>query len=125
MKKRSILFVACLGILTLQPAVVYGSGFTGPSGPPPHITSERHSVTVSRARNLRDDSKVVLQGRILRAVGNEKYIFADNTGEITVEIDAEVWRDLSVSENDLVEIYGEIDRDDRRVEVDVKFIRRI
>jgi uncharacterized protein (TIGR00156 family) len=74
---------------------------------------------------LRDDSPVNLRGRIVQSLGNEKYTFSDETGSITIEIDNGIWRSISVNENDLVEISGEVDRGFRRVEIDVDRVRKL
>ncbi|MDR2588050.1 MAG: NirD/YgiW/YdeI family stress tolerance protein [Spirochaetales bacterium] len=99
-------------------------GFTGPSGREGGKTGVR-SVTTAEAKTLRDDAKVVLQGKIIRSLGDEKYTFRDSAGEIIVEIDRDVWRGLSVSENDAVEIRGEIEKEGPRTEIDVKSIKKI
>ena len=82
-------------------------------------------ISVEDAKKLRDDSPVILRGYIERYLGNEKYLFSDSTGAITIEIENRVWGTLSVDENDLLEISGEIDRDFRGVEVEVDFIRKL
>ena len=81
--------------------------------------------TVEQAKKLRDDAPVKLQGKIERFIGDEKYIFTDATGSITIEIDDKLWKDLIVDENDLVEIIGELEKDFMRVEIDVSRIRKI
>ncbi len=95
-----------------------GGGFTGPGSTP-------NLVTVVEAGKLRDDTRVLLQGSIIRALGDEMYIFKDATGEIMVEIDREVWRGLSVSETDTVEIRGEVEQEWARTEIDVKSIKKL
>ena len=92
------------------------SGYRGPSA---------GVVSVAEALSLRDDTPVILRGYILRYLGNERYVFSDSTGSITVEIERRVWGNLSIDENDLVEISGEIDRGRNRIEVEVVSIRRI
>jgi uncharacterized protein (TIGR00156 family) len=83
------------------------------------------AVTVAEAKNLRDDTPVILQGKLERFLGDEKYLFSDDTGNMVVEIDHKVWGSLSVDENEMVEISGEIDREFRGNEVEVKAIRKI
>ncbi len=75
--------------------------------------------TVKQALTLSDDTPVVLVGQIERAVGNEKYIFKDETGSVTVDIDAEDWRGLTVTPQDTLVIEGEIDKDFFKTEIDV------
>ena len=91
-------------------------GFQGPRA---------DATTVAHALTLRDDSPVVLRGYVLRYLGNERYLFSDDTGTITVEIERRAWGSLTIDENDLVEITGEIDRDRNRVEVEVDTIRKL
>jgi uncharacterized protein (TIGR00156 family) len=83
------------------------------------------AITVAEAKNLRDDTPVTLRGKIERFLGDEKYLFSDSTGKIVIEIDNKIWGNLSVDENEAVEINGEIDKELRENEVEVKTIRKI
>ncbi|MDR1935344.1 MAG: NirD/YgiW/YdeI family stress tolerance protein, partial [Candidatus Accumulibacter sp.] len=56
---------------------------------------------------------------IIRHLGKDKYLFKDATGEITVEIDDDEWGGQTITPDDLVELQGEIDKEWRRVEIDV------
>ncbi len=100
-------------------------GFTGPSGRTDSRGRPILSVSVAEVARLRDDTLVSLQGNILRSLGDEKYTFRDSSGDILIEIDRHIWRGLSVSETDLVEISGEVEKERRRVEIDVKNIVKI
>ncbi|AWB35323.1 YgiW/YdeI family stress tolerance OB fold protein [Orrella marina] len=72
----------------------------------------------------RDDQKVLLRGRVVNRIGDDNYTFADESGELRVEIDDDVFGAQSVDENTLVEIWGEIDFDDGRLkEIEVKSLR--
>ena len=82
-------------------------------------------ITVAEARNLPRNSWVVLTGYIVQSLRGEYYIFRDPSGEITVEIERNVWRGLSAGPSDRVEISGEIEIERGQVTVDVKAIRRI
>lgn len=92
-------------------------------------TTQTSVITVMDAKNLRDDTRVVLRGNIVRSLGDEKYAFRDASGEITVEIDDDIWHGQMVSPKDPVEIRGEIDRDFRlsgdSVEIEVDQIRKL
>jgi uncharacterized protein (TIGR00156 family) len=79
-------------------------------------------TTVKQALTLRDDTPVQLKGYVVKAVGDEKYQFSDQTGMITVDIDDDLWQGKPVSAKTPVTIIGEIDIDykpTKRVEVDV------
>ena len=115
--KRQMFFVAMIGImLTIGIGTAVAQGYTGPG---------LVAVTVAEAKNFRDDTPVVLQGKIERFLGDEKYLFTDSTGTITVEIDNRLWAGLSINQNDTVEISGEVDKDFRGVEIEVNSIKKI
>ncbi len=81
-------------------------------------------TTVQEALKLYDDSPVVLQGNIINSLGDEKYTFADETGQIIVEIDDEDWRGVNVNSDTTVEIYGEVDKGIfKKTKIDVNSIR--
>jgi len=116
MKKKILFFFMVLLIGSIVTLSAQGGGFTGP-GPKP--------VTVEQAKTFRDDTPVVLQGRILSYLGKEKYLFSDDSGTIIVEIDDRLWAGISVNENDMVEIRGEVDRNLRKIEIEADSIKKL
>ncbi len=60
--------------------------------------------------NAKDDDPVALRGKLVRKVSNETYMFADETGEIQVEIDDKIFPKEPVDANTTVEIVGEMDK---------------
>lgn len=121
MKKQ--MCVLCVLLLTsLTAAGLFAQGYTGP-------TSSPALVSVAELKDLRDDTRVTLQGTIINQLSREKYTFRDASGEIVVEIEGDVWRRLSetISETDLVEIYGEVDKErlGTRIEIEVDSIRKL
>lgn len=50
-------------------------------------------------------------GYVVKATGDEKYQFSDQTGSITVDIDDDLWQGQPVSAKTPVTIIGEIDID--------------
>jgi uncharacterized protein (TIGR00156 family) len=75
--------------------------------------------TVQQAVSMRDDSHVILRGNILRHLGKDKYLFKDATGSVNVEIDNDKWQGQTITQDDTVELYGEVDKDWNSVEIDV------
>lgn len=75
--------------------------------------------TVAEALQMKDDAPVVLKGSIEKSLGHEKYLFKDASGSVTVEIDDDDWRGLTVTPADKVEIRGEVDKDFFKTEIDV------
>lgn len=111
-------FVICVWLSAAATAqAAEGGGFTGNkggfTGPGPAV------VSVEQARGMRDDAKVHLSGNIIQHLGKDKYLFRDASGTIHVEIDHDKWGGQSVGPEDLVEIYGEVDKDWNSVEIDV------
>ena len=87
-------------------------GFQGPGLQP---------MSVADALKLNDDTAVVLVGQIERSLGDEKYLFKDASGSVTVEIDNEDWRGLTVTPQDPVILNGEVDKamfKDTKIDVD-------
>jgi len=92
-------------------------GFTGPDNIP--------LVTAAEAAGLADETMIKLQGFIVRALGDEKYEFRDNSGTITVEIDGDDWGGVQATPDVKVELLVEVDRDFRRVEFDAESVRLV
>jgi uncharacterized protein (TIGR00156 family) len=92
-------------------------GFTGPDTV--QLTS------VADALGLPDESRVKLQGYILRSLGDEKYEFRDNSGTVTVEIDSDDWRGVEATPELKVELLVEVDQDWRKTELDVESVRLV
>ncbi|MDR2633131.1 MAG: NirD/YgiW/YdeI family stress tolerance protein [Treponema sp.] len=93
-----------------------GGGYTGPS-----------SVQVSKVsavKNMPHDTDVVLEGKIESYLGNEKYLFNDGSDTIILEIDNDEWNGLEIGVDDIVIIYGEIDKKKQRIEIEVERIEK-
>lgn len=78
------------------------------------------TATVSQLAQLPNDSLVLLQGQLIKDLGDEKYLFKDSTGEIPVEIDKELWIGGGFVANENVALHAEIDVENNVVKVDVK-----
>jgi len=119
----SILFV----MVVLSVNTVYGQGFAG-IGPGSGTNAQVQTVTASQVKNLWEGSLVILTGNIVNSLGREKFTFRDSTGEVTIEIDSNLWvlLDLTVSANDRVEIRGEIEiQKNRTMVVDVLYLKKL
>lgn len=75
-------------------------------------------------KNPKDDADVSLEGKLVRKLGDEEYVFSDGTGEIVVEIDDDDFPRQPVDENTVVRIKGEVDTGRHRApEIDVDRLR--
>lgn len=91
-------------------------GFKGPS------ISE---TTVIKAKDLSDDTWVILTGKITKKIGDELYVFEDSTGAINVDIDKKRWRGQTITPENTVRIEGKMDKEWTSTEIDVKQITLI
>ena len=94
------------------------AGFEGPG-------ASQKNTPVKAVDRLADDSKIVLVGHLLKKLGDERYLFQDDTGMIEVEIDDEDFRGVKVTPQDKIRITGEVDRDGRQVTVEVDYLEKV
>lgn len=79
--------------------------------------------TVAEALKMRDDTPVILEGKITHRIKKDTYQFTDSTGSITIEIDKKDWHGVDVRPTDTVQIHGEIDKDWIETTIDVHSIK--
>lgn len=76
-------------------------------------------VTIKQALTMPDESEITLRGQIEKRIKKDKYLFKDESGTITVEIDKDIWNGQTVGPKDTVVISGELDKDDDRSMIEV------
>ena len=77
-------------------------------------------ISVKEALKLKDDTKVVLEGKIKSHIKSDKYEFADKNGDtIVVEIDNNKWGNATANEDTLLRIRGEVDKKLTKTKIDV------
>lgn len=116
---KRILQISCITTLLAASAFAVGqtTGYTGPSAKTaPAGYTGPSSVPLMKAKDLldkgKDDQFARLQGKIVSHKGGEDYEFADASGKITVEIDAEHFpAGVAVDQNTVVELTGEFDKE--------------
>ncbi len=124
MKKISIMAAVCalVGGAAMAdfkpntPQAPMGGGFVG---------GNETIASVKQVKEMRDDVPVIVQGKILQRMGGDKYLFEDATDSITVEIDDEDWRGQTVTPNDTVKLYGEVDSGLFKTEIDVDYVEKL
>ncbi|MFU1983753.1 NirD/YgiW/YdeI family stress tolerance protein [Bordetella hinzii] len=72
-----------------------------------------------------DDVYVVLRGRLVRRINDEKYLFDDGTGQVRVDIESHLFpHGTPINDQTQIEISGEFDREIIGTsEVEVKSLR--
>ncbi|WP_337183798.1 NirD/YgiW/YdeI family stress tolerance protein [Shinella sp.] len=102
--------LATLATLLVLPAGVALAQFTGPSDVKEGAEAKYPVMTVDAIKaDAKDDMKATIEGRIIRKLADEEYLFADDTGEIRVEIDDDDFPAQPVSETTRVRLQGEVD----------------
>ena len=128
MKKISIF--ALIGALAIGTA---SANFEGPAASDAvaqntkggFVSGAETIVTVKQVNEMRDDIPVIIKGKIIQRMGDEKYLFEDSTGSITVEIDDDNWRGQTISPTDTVKMYGEVDRGIFSTEIDIDYVEKL
>lgn len=105
-----VLHAATLAASALLVAAPVAAQYVGPSNVQPLPAVKYHSVAEIVKKPV-DDVIVELQGKLLRQVGKEKYIFSDGTDEIRVEIDDELLAGKRIDADTTVRIRGEVEKD--------------
>ncbi len=82
--------------------------------------------TVADAKDKDDNTLVVMQGQIVKALGDDKYMFTDETGEIILDIDQDDFNNVTVTEGEIIQITGDVDKELMKpTEIDVKQIKKV
>ncbi|WP_258406547.1 NirD/YgiW/YdeI family stress tolerance protein [Shewanella spartinae] len=79
----------------------------------------------SDAHTAKDDTPVELTGKLIKSLGDEKYLFRDSSGEVEVEIDNALWRDIEISSDTTVTLRGEVDDEWRGIEIEIDSIELV
>ncbi|MBL0686910.1 MAG: NirD/YgiW/YdeI family stress tolerance protein [Sulfurospirillum sp.] len=91
------------------------AGFSGKGSTGSMIT------TVEDIKTMRDDSKVVLVGHLVKQLSYEYYMFKDATGQIEIEIDEDIFTGRDITSSNKIKIFGEVDKDWNRITIDVDY----
>ncbi|MGL5029882.1 MAG: NirD/YgiW/YdeI family stress tolerance protein [Aeromonas sp.] len=84
-----------------------------------------HKVSVSQVKSQPDDAWVTMQGKLVKRLGEDNFMFRDATGEMMVEVDDDAWRGQDISPNDTVKINGEVDKEWNNIKVDVSSLSKV
>lgn len=132
---KKLVLLAFISSLASAPLFAQGNGFIGPGTSATTSTTQTTNggfkgpmdgfVSVADALKKSDDSRVILQGYIIKQLDDKHYEFKDDSGVITVEIKPTRWQNQTITPKDKIEIIGEIDKDWTSTEVEVKSLRKI
>lgn len=118
-----------LAVLSLAAAPLPAlAQYQGPGAPAPAAGAGASAAVATAVTTVqaikadpKDDAKVVLEGRLIRQISAERYLFADDSGEIEVEIDEEDFPRQPVTDTTLLRLEGEVDTHrSRDTDIDVE-----
>ena len=129
MKKSTLLLSALLGAsLAVTPVFSQGTGPVGFEKKPDHHAThgpvgfdKSQPVTIKQLKNTaRDEDYIIVRGRFTEHVRGDKYLFTDESGDtIVAELDDD--KDWShVKRNAPCEIWAEVDKNWKTIELEVK-----
>lgn len=107
---KAIALVALMSVSSFAMAA-----YTGPK--------EQNKVSVAQLKDVADDQWVTLEGKLVKHLGGENYLFRDDSGE--VEVDGDVWRGTEVGPDDLIRVRGEVDHSWNKTEVEVEHLEKV
>ncbi|NHB93306.1 YgiW/YdeI family stress tolerance OB fold protein [Photorhabdus cinerea] len=120
--------------LTAQTSHMQSGGFSGPNAALTQtqtapqggfIDNNVKISTTEQAKNMWDDSWVVMEGSIESRIRGDHFIFRDNAGVIEVEIDHKYWNGQTITPQDKVRLEGEVDKEWSSLTVDVKKVTKL
>lgn len=76
--------------------------------------------TVKEALAAQDDTPIMLEGKIIKQVGKNEFLFQDATGEATIEVSKRAWQGQQVSPQDTIQVKGKVDKEWNKTELDIK-----
>lgn len=79
-----------------------------------------NKIDAKSVSDARYDSWVTLEGNIVKQIYDDLYVFQDNSGTVTVEIDTEEFKGQKVTPETKVKIIGEIGRENHKKIVEVE-----
>ncbi len=82
-------------------------------------------MSVTDALKMSDNSYVSVEGSILKKLTNDKYLFKDSTGTMTVEIDNDRWAGISADTKDILILNGEIEKKMGSTCLDVDSVQKV
>lgn len=86
------------------------------------LATSAQATTIAQAKGMYDDSRVTIKGKIVRALGNEKYELQDSTGKLRVDIDDEIALPNQLV-GKTVTVTGDVDvKRGGRVDVDAEWV---
>lgn len=89
------------------------------------VFAQQQISTVANVLTRDNTAQAALQGNITYALGNDRYLFRDHSGEIIIEITQDRWQGMFVSPADSIEISGGLNRTGNNLQAVYMEVERI
>jgi len=122
-RRKQMKKISILTVMALLP--VYGA-MAGPGMKNKNTMNNPQPAywSVTEVMTLPDNAPVTMRGRITKNMGENIYVFEDSSGTIMMEIEEEDWNGKTVRVNDIVTVYGNVDKGNDYIEIDVNSIEK-
>ena len=105
MKNKLLTYLIAAGLM------LSGAAFAGMHSDTNHSAKAKPLSKVSAVQNMPDDSMVYIQGYITQNLGDEMYVFQDDTGTMNIEIDDDLMAGNTTSPTTVVWIAAEVNKE--------------
>ncbi|WP_157858156.1 YgiW/YdeI family stress tolerance OB fold protein [Pelodictyon luteolum] len=121
MKKMTLM--ALLGTTSM---LLSTPGFAAYRGPDAAVVQPKgpRAAAAASVRDMPENSRVMLEGRIVNKRRGDCYTFRDRSGETLLEIRNRTWNGFNADHTTLVRVFGKTERRGRQTCVEVKQIER-
>lgn len=113
MLKKTIIALAATIVMLPTLAMAKGNGHYDHNKQSINYTGPAMNVTTV-AENLENigsfsEANVVLEGQLIHQISADKYMFADATGQVIVELDDDIKLPVAIDNNTKLRIFGEFE----------------
>ncbi|MFT7682374.1 MAG: hypothetical protein ACI935_001845 [Moritella dasanensis] len=113
MLKKTIIALAATIVMLPTLAMAKGNDHDDHNKQSIHYTGPAMNVTTV-AENLENigsfsEANVVLEGQLIHQISADKYMFADATGQVIVELDDDIKLPVAIDNNTKLRIFGEFE----------------
>lgn len=125
MKKIILLTTTLLAVSTTAMAEKDGEHRNGKGYSQQGFFDESAAVkSVAAALKAADDTPALLEGKIVRQIDEDDFIFQDATGEIEIDVSRNAWNGQTITPQETVQLRGKVDKEWNNVSLDIKQITK-
>lgn len=109
MKNTFFAYLAAIGLIFSSAETFAGA--SSMNSPNSDASSTKPLSKISEVQNMPDDTMVYIQGYITQSLGDEMYVFQDDSGTMNIEIDDDLMANNTASPSTIVWIAAEVNKE--------------